>query len=144
MRTALVTRPIDPTAVLSEVVSTKNGAAILFVGTVRETNEGRPVTGITYRAYGAMAERELQAIGAEAERRFETSDIVIEHRLGRLGLGEISVAIAVAHPHRSAAYDGSRYIIEELKRRVPIWKLEEYVDGTREWVGAAREMESVP
>jgi molybdopterin synthase catalytic subunit len=144
MRTALVTRAIDATALLHEVASASNGAAVLFVGTVRETNDGRAVTGISYRAYEPMAQRELQAIAGEAARRYRTSDLVIEHRLGHLGLGEISVAIAVAHAHRAEAYDASRYIIEEIKRRVPIWKLEEYVDGTREWVGSAREMERVP
>jgi molybdopterin synthase catalytic subunit len=72
----------------------------------------------------------------EATARFETDDIVVEHRLGRLGLREASVVIAVAHPHRGDAYEASRYIIEQLKRRVPIWKREEYVDGTREWVEA--------
>jgi molybdopterin synthase catalytic subunit len=139
MRTALVRRAIDATAVLREAASTSNGAGILFVGTVRETSDGRPVTGITYRAYEPMAERVLQAIADEAGGRFGTTDIVIEHRLGRLALGEISVAIAVAHPHRAEAYDASRYIIEQLKRRVPIWKLEEYVDGTREWVDPTRD-----
>jgi molybdopterin synthase catalytic subunit len=66
--------------------------------------------------------------------RFGTDDIVVEHRIGRLDLGEASVVIAVAHPHRAEAYDASRYIIEQIKHRVPIWKREEYADGTREWV----------
>lgn len=139
MRTALVTRPIDPASLLAYVSDAENGASILFLGTVRHTNDGRAVTGITYRAYEPMAERELAAITAEATHRFGTAAIALEHRLGRLAVGEVSVAIAVAHPHRGAAYDASRYIIEELKRRVPIWKLEEYVDGTREWVGAAQD-----
>src|SRR5687767_6205684 len=134
MRTAIVRAPIDPAALLAEVASDANGATILFVGTVREINQGQPVTGIEYAAYESMAVRELNAIAAEAESRFGTSDIIVEHRIGRLGLGEASVVIAVAHPHRADAYEASRFIIEELKRRVPIWKREEYVDGTREWV----------
>jgi molybdopterin synthase catalytic subunit len=81
-----------------------------------------------------MAEAELGSIAREAAERFGTPDIAIEHRLGDLELEDASVAIAVAHPHRGAAYDASRWIIEELKRRVPIWKREHYVDGTREWV----------
>jgi molybdopterin synthase catalytic subunit len=104
------------------------------VGTVREINQGQAVTGIEYAAYESMAVRELDAIVTEAASRFATSDIIVEHRIGRLELGEASVAIAVAHPHRARAYEASRFIIEELKRRVPIWKREEYVDGTREWV----------
>ena len=134
MRAAIVRTPIDLDALLGEVAHDANGATVLFVGTVRDVSEGRGVTGIEYAAYESMATRELQAIVAEAASRFGTTNIVVEHRIGRLTLGEASVAIAVAHPHRAAAYDGSRFVIEELKRRVPIWKLEEYIDGTREWV----------
>jgi molybdopterin synthase catalytic subunit len=134
MRAAIVRTPLDPSALLAEVASTANGATILFVGTVRETSDGRAVSGIEYSAYESMATRELDAIVAETATRFRTTDIIVEHRLGELALGEASVAIAVAHPHRAEAYDASRYVIEQLKRRVPIWKREAYVDGTREWV----------
>lgn len=134
MRTAVVRTALDPAAALAEVGSVANGASILFVGTVRELNEGRAVSGIEYAAYESMAARELQAIVTEAASRFGTDDIVVEHRIGQLVLGEASVVIAVAHAHRAQAYDASRFVIEELKRRVPIWKREEYVDGTREWV----------
>ena len=134
MRATIVRAPIDRAALLEEVASTASGATILFVGTVRETNDGRAVSGIEYAAYETMAARELDAILAEAATRFHTNDIVVEHRVGHLALGEVSVAIAVAHAHRAEAYDASRYVIEQLKRRVPIWKREAYVDGTREWV----------
>ena len=134
MRASLVTRPIDAAALLAEVAHVRNGASILFVGTVREVNEGRAVTGIDYRAYEAMAERELQAIVGQAAERFDAADVVVEHRLGTLALGEASVVIAVAHPRRAAAFDAARFVIEELKRRVPIWKREHYADGTRDWV----------
>jgi molybdopterin synthase catalytic subunit len=117
---------------------------VLFLGTVRDMNDGRAVSGIEYRAYREMAERELEAIAREASERFATRDIVVEHRIGRLALGEISVGIAAAHPHRAAAYDASRYVIEEIKQRVPIWKREEYVDGTREWVGAGDAGSGIP
>ena len=142
MRSAIVSRQLDPVALLAEVSGTSNGASILFVGTVRNINDGRDVTGIDYAGYLPMAERELAAIVAEASERFHTPDIVVEHRLGHLSLLDASVVIAVAHPHRAAAFDASRYIIEELKRRVPIWKREEYVDGTREWVGTAGEQKA--
>lgn len=134
MRTALVRRPIDAAALLSEVERSSNGASVLFVGTVRDVNDGRAVTGMEYTAYELMAERELARIVGEAANRFETDDVVVEHRLGRLDVGEASVAIAAAHPHRARAFDAARYVIEQLKNRVPIWKLEHYVDGTREWV----------
>jgi molybdopterin synthase catalytic subunit len=134
MRATLVDRPLDPAALLAEVSAPANGAALLFVGTVRDLNDGREVTGIDYTAYSAMAQRELSAIVEEASSRFGTPHIAVEHRLGTLAVGESSVAIAVAHPRRGAAFDASRFVIEELKRRVPIWKREHYVDGTREWV----------
>ncbi len=134
MRAAITTRPLDVAALLAEVADASCGAAILFVGTVRDMNDGRAVTGIEYSAYEAMAEREMRAIVHEAAEQFATDHVVIEHRLGALELGEASVAIAIAHPRRSGAYDASRFVIEELKRRVPIWKREAYADGTREWV----------
>ena len=136
MRTAIVDRPIDSCALLSEVANVRNGATVLFVGTVRDVNDGAPVSGLDYSSYTGMAEKELAAIVLEAAERWDTSDIVVEHRIGTLELGEASVAIAVAHPHRAEAYDASRYVIEELKKRLPIWKREHYVDGRSEWVNA--------
>jgi molybdopterin synthase catalytic subunit len=137
MRTAIVERPIDPCALLGEVAHHRNGATILFVGTVRDVNDGEPVSGLDYSAYAGMAESELATIAAEASHRWGTTDIAVEHRVGALALGEESVVIAVAHPHRGEAYEASRYIIEELKKRLPIWKREHYVDGKSEWVDNA-------
>jgi molybdopterin synthase catalytic subunit len=137
MRTALTDQPIDSAALVAEVSREGNGATLLFIGTVRDINDGRSVTGIEYSAYRSMAEREMADIVREASERFATPDIVVEHRLGELTIGDASVAIAVAHPRRGAAYDASRYVIEQLKKRVPIWKLEHYLDGTREWVNAS-------
>ena len=134
MRSAIVEHPLDATALLAEVSSRGNGAAVLFVGTVRDVNDGRAVTGMEYRCYAAMAERELAAILGETTARFALRDLVCEHRVGVLSLGEASVVVAAAHPHRAAAFDAARHVIEELKKRVPIWKLEHYADGTREWV----------
>ena len=144
MRSAIVERPLDPGALLAEVASTANGAALLFVGTVRDTNDGRAVTGIDYSAYLPMAERELGAIVSEAAARYGTADIVVEHRLGTLSLGDASVAIAVAGARRAPTYDASRWIIEELKRRLPVWKQEHYSDGTREWVDPTRASAHTP
>jgi molybdopterin synthase catalytic subunit len=134
MRVALVRHPLDPAKLLAEVQHARNGASVLFVGTVREVNDGRAVTGMEYTAYEAMAERELGAVVEEAVRQFGSDDILVEHRLGELDIAEASVVIAAAHPHRARAFDAARYVIEQLKARVPIWKLEHYVDGTREWV----------
>jgi len=134
MRVALVDRPIDVSALISEVNDESCGAATVFLGCVRNLNAGKPVTGIEYSAYRSMAEREMAAIADEAAERFGVSRLVVEHRLGTLGLGDVSVAIVAAHPHRAPALDAMRFAIEQLKRRVPIWKLELYVDGAREWV----------
>lgn len=134
-RAAVVERPLDPAALLAEVSRTANGAAVLFVGTVRDVAGGRPVSGLDYRAYLSMAERELLAIVDEVAVRWETSDVVCEHRIGELELGEASIVIAAAHPHRAQAFAACREVIEEVKRRVPIWKRERYVDGAWEWVG---------
>ncbi len=134
MRAAIVERPIDVTALLAEVASPAHGASSLFLGTVRDVNDGRAVSGIEYTAYAAMAEREMGRIIDEALARFGDATIVIEHRVGTLALGDVSVAIAAAHAHRGPALDAMRYCIEELKRRVPVWKRERYADGTREWV----------
>ncbi len=130
----LVREPVDPVALLREVAAPAHGAILLFLGVVREVNDGRDVTGIEYSAYEAMAARELQAIAEEAAARFGSASVAIVHRLGELALEEASVGIAVAHAHRGDAYAVSRWVIEELKRRVPIWKREHYTDGTREWV----------
>ena len=138
VRTAVVERPLDPAALLAEVASTASGASTLFVGTVRRTNDGRDVTGIDYSAYGPMAERELAAVAAEAATKFGTEGLVVEHRIGTLGLGEASIVIAASHARRAAVMEAQRYVIEQVKARVPIWKCEHYADGTREWVDPTR------
>jgi molybdopterin synthase catalytic subunit len=118
MYTAIVDSPIDVTSLMARVSRHGNGAILVFVGTVRDVNDGRGVTGMEYSAYRSMAERELAAIARETVEQFGSDDVAVEHRLGTLELGEASVAIAVGHPHRGAAYDASRYLIEQLKQRV--------------------------
>lgn len=140
MHTAVVARPLDPAALLDAVGGASAGAAVLFVGTVRNANDGRAVSGLEYSAYLPMAERELAQIVGEAAEHYGTGAIAVEHRVGQLEVGEASVAIAVSHAHRGPAYDASRYIIEELKRRLPVWKREGYSDGSREWVRAAESL----
>lgn len=125
---------IDPAALLGGALSPDDGAALLFWGVVRNENDGRAVSSLEYSAYAEMAEREMLRIAEEARARFGTGAIHVVHRIGLLRVGEASVAIAVASPHRAEAYEASRYVIEELKRRVPVWKREGYVDGESEWV----------
>jgi molybdopterin synthase catalytic subunit len=133
----LTTAPLDGAALLRAIPTSADGAVLLFWGVVRDHNEGRPVDHLDYDAYAAMAEAEMRRIAGEAAERWKTGDIAVVHRVGRLEIGEASVAIAVASPHRAETYEASRYIIEELKRRVPIWKREGYADGAGEgeWLG---------
>lgn len=107
---------------------------MLFTGVVRNHNEGRDVGHLDYHAYPEMAEQTLREIAAEAREKYAVGTISVIHRIGRLEIGEVSVAIAVASPHRGDAFGASRYVIEELKKRVPIWKREGYMEGTSEWV----------
>jgi molybdopterin synthase catalytic subunit len=137
MRVRLVDHPIDVATLIAEVGDDSCGASAVFLGCVRDVNDGRSVSGIEYSAYRAMAEREMETIASEARDSFGVERLIVEHRLGTLGLGDVSVAVVVAHAHRAPALDACRYVIEQLKQRVPIWKLEHYADGTREWVGAS-------
>jgi molybdopterin synthase catalytic subunit len=131
---AVTDRPLDAARLLADSLSPADGAALLFWGVVRNEHDGRAVSHLEYSAYAAMAEAEMRRIADEAAERFGTGDIRVVHRVGRLEIGEASVAIVVAAPHRAEAYEASRYVIEELKRRVPVWKREGYVDGESEWV----------
>jgi molybdopterin synthase catalytic subunit len=137
-RASVLTSEIDPASLIKEVGSPQYGAISLFVGTVREVNEERSVSAIEYSAYKSMASAELERILDEAEERFGVSALVVEHRIGLLGLGDVSVAIVAAHEHRAPALECTRFVIEEIKKRVPIWKKEHYADGTREWVDPTR------
>jgi len=126
------------------VADPAHGASTLFLGVVRDHNEGRSVDGIEYMAYESMAQRELGRIVREAEAHFPGVRVALEHRLGVLAIGEASVGIAVGHAHRAPALDAQRFVIEELKRRVPIWKREHYTDGTREWVDPTGQASTPP
>ncbi len=135
---AIVERVLDVSGLVQMVADPGAGASSVFLGTVRHANDGRPVVGIDYQAYSAMAARELQTIVGEAAQRFGTRAIAAEHRVGYLAVGDISIAIAASHERRGPAQDATRYVIEHVKRRLPVWKREHYTDGTREWVDPTR------
>lgn len=124
----LVRDPLD-LATLAGAAS-GDGALCLFVGVVRDENRGRRVERLEYEAYEEMALGLMEEIAAEARRRFRVSAVRLVHRLGRLEIGEASVAVAVASPHRAEAFAACRYAIDTLKAKVPIWKKEHYADGT--------------
>ncbi|WP_337170634.1 molybdenum cofactor biosynthesis protein MoaE [Gemmatimonas aurantiaca] len=138
LHAAIVTAPIDVGALITRTQDDGVGAISVFLGTVRDFNDGRPVTGIEYEAYEAMAARELAAVAEEACAATPGLRVSVEHRVGTLGIGEVSVAIVAAHAHRAQACDGARAVIEALKQRVPIWKREHYVDGDRVWIDPTR------
>lgn len=128
--------PISVEALCREVAAPEYGGLATFLGLVRNHHEGRDVRGIEYSAYEEMAESVGSAILAEAGDRWPVR-IALRHRLGELGVGEVAVGIAVAGAHREEAFAACRYVIEEVKRRVPIWKRERLADGTVRWVDPA-------
>jgi molybdopterin synthase catalytic subunit len=128
----LLTRaPIDLAAL--QAVSAADGALCIFVGVVRNHNAGRRVTHLEYEAYEEMALPLMRELADEAKRRWPVTEVRIVHRLGRLEIGEPSVAIAVASPHRAEAFAACRHVIDTLKKTVPIWK-KEFFEGGEVWI----------
>jgi len=125
--------PIDMPVVVAAVAGDGDGAVSVFLGTVRNVNAGRRVLFLEYEAYANMAEREMERIAAEAAMRFRVTKVAIVHRVGRVEIGEASVAIAVAAPHRAPAMEACRFVIDTLKTSVPIWKREHF-EGGAVWV----------
>lgn len=129
----LTHEPIDPQALTEAVRSSHCGAVVLFLGTVRDLTGDQVTVSLDYEAYGPMAERKLAEIEAEARRRWPVEEAALVHRLGRLGVGEVSVAVAVSCPHRADAFEAARYAIDAIKQLVPIWKKEFGPDGSGTW-----------
>jgi molybdopterin synthase catalytic subunit len=130
----LTRNKLDAAELIAEVASSGHGATAVFLGTVRNAPEDGDVTGIEYSAYPEMAEAEFGRIVAEARAKWNEARIALRHRLGWIPVGEASIAIAVATPHRAESYECSRFIIEETKTRVPIWKREKLAAGSERWV----------
>lgn len=133
----LLTRePLDPAAVERSVERPQAGAVVAFVGTTRNVHAGKAVLHLEYEAQETLARKALEALCAEATEKFGLSAAAVHHRLGKLEIGEASVAIAVSAPHRGPAFEGCRYLIDTLKTSIPIFKKEHYADGSApEWVG---------
>ncbi|PYV56659.1 MAG: molybdopterin synthase [Acidobacteria bacterium] len=127
---ALITRErIDPNALVAEIKHPEDGASVVFEGVVRNHSRGRRTLFLEYEAYEPMALKELESLIAEAIGRFQIRDAAVVHRLGRLEIGETSVLVVVTSAHRDAAFDACRWIIDTLKKMVPIWKKEYFEDG---------------
>ena len=128
-RTFLVREKIETEKIVADLKSGADGAVVVFDGIVRDNNRGRRTVYLDYEAYKDMAVNELGSLAARAVRKYEIRDVVIFHRLGRLYVGETSVLVAVVSAHRAAAFDACRWIIDTLKKTVPIWKKEYFEDG---------------
>jgi molybdopterin synthase catalytic subunit len=123
--------PID-VAALEAIVATTHGAVVTFVGRARRlADDGREVVGLEYEAYPEMAEATLRAVAAEVGEQWPDCAVAVVHRTGSVPIGEAAIVIVTASPHRADAYEANRYVIEAIKDRVPIWKLERYADGSR-------------
>ncbi len=133
----LLTRsPLDVQALERLVADSTAGAVVTFIGLTRDNHLGRKVLGLEYEAHEALAKKMLERLRGVAMQRFGLARAALHHRLGRVAIGEASVVIAVSAAHRREAFNGCRFLIDELKTTVPIWKKEYYADGSApEWVG---------
>ena len=129
--------PIRPDALFDHVRSDEDGAVVTFAGVVRDNSLGRETEHLVYDAYREMAEKKLREVGAEIRAKWGLERVAILHRVGRMEIGEISVLIAVASPHRREAFEACHYAIDRLKQTVPIWKKEVWTDGET-WIEGAR------
>ena len=126
--------PIDYQALTEQVRTPQAGAVVLFLGTVREMTHGRQTLALDYQAYPEMALVQMRELAIRAREKWPILNLAIVHRLGHLELGEISIAIALSTPHRAAGFEAGQFLIDQFKLIVPIWKKENWSDGTTEWV----------
>jgi molybdopterin synthase catalytic subunit len=131
----LTHQPLSPQALIDRVQSGRSGAVVTFLGVVRGETQGRPVLYLEYEAFEPLAREKMIELAMEIKARFGVDEVAMAHRLGRAEVGEVVTVIAVASAHRQEAFEASRYAIEQLKARVPIWKKEVFRDGEH-WVGA--------
>lgn len=130
----LITRSaLNPAALDRAVASPRHGAVASFVGTVRSPHAGRVVRGVSYDCFAPLAEKELSRIKAAAEKKWPVR-VAVAHRVGHIKVGQASVAISAASAHRAEAFEACRFVIEEIKHRLPIWKKEYYATGTGRWL----------
>jgi len=139
----LTDQPIDAASLAGRIQTARRGGVVTFVGHVRDHHGGRAVQRLEYTAYAPMAEMACADIVREAAQRWPVS-VELRHRTGELGVGEVAVAVAVAGDHREEAFEACRWVIDEVKRRVPIWKRECYEDGTIAWVDPTAPGGAVP
>ena len=127
--------PLEPNSVTEIVRKNSNGAVITFLGTTRDSTDGKNVNYLEYEAYQPMAQNMIQQIFDEVKERWEIEDLAISHRLGKVEIGEISMVVAISSPHRKQAFEAGQYSIDRIKEIVPVWK-KEFFDNGEEWVGS--------
>jgi molybdopterin synthase catalytic subunit len=137
----LTREPIDYHALTESVRGPHRGGVVLFLGTVRDLTGEQVTVALDYEAYPEMAEKKLAQVEQETRARWPVGEMALVHRLGRLDVGEVSVAVAVACAHRAEAFEACRYAIDRLKEIVPIWKQENWADGRSEWAHPSKEGE---
>ena len=135
-------KPLDPNYVTAKVKSDANGAVVTFLGVTRKLTSERRVLYLEYEAYRPMTDNKLSEIADEIRKKWEIQDIAISHRLGRLEIGEISLVVAIASPHRKDAFEACQYSIDRIKQIVPIWK-KEFFDGGEVWVGSQEDSRNI-
>lgn len=131
--------PLDPEAVTAKVRKDSNGAVVTFLGTTRDFTSGRRVLRLEYEAYRPMADKKLAEIALEMRERWPIEDVAIAHRLGPLEIGDISLVVAIASPHRKEAFAACQYAVDRIKQMVPIWK-KEHFEGGEVWVGSQEDV----
>lgn len=134
MAARLTDRPIDVDALVRAVATLEDGAIVTFLGTARRHSEGKEVRRLRYEAYAAMAEKTLEEIVTRAQTKWPRTRVAVQHRLGDCPLGDTSVAVVAASPHRAEAFEACRFVIDTVKGEAPIWKQEHFTDGSA-WVG---------
>jgi len=134
MSAELTIQPINIAALLERAQNPSSGAVVLFLGTVRDLSDGRPVTGLDYDAYPSMAVATLTEIVAEARARWPLHHAEVVHRYGTMAVGDAAVALVASSAHRGDAFDAGRWMMDEIKRKAPIWKCEHWADGGADWV----------
>ena len=135
--------PLDPEATTALVCKRSNGAVVTFLGVTRDTTADRRVLHLEYEAYRPMADKKLAEIAREVSEEWAVEDVAIAHRVGRLEIGDVSLVVAVASPHRKIAFAASQHIVDRIKQTVPIWK-KEFFEGGEVWVESPEDKLPVP
>jgi len=139
MQFQITDQEIKQESLRREILRDVSGAYLSFEGLVRNHNDGKPVNGLEYSSYIPLAEKEGMRILSEAKERYSIEAAACVHRIGSLKIGEIAVWVGVSAAHRDAAFEANRYIIDQTKARVPIWKREAYLDSPAEWVNCTED-----